>query len=148
MSSKTKGEHAANITEFIDVFPSLAELAGQEVPENQLEGESFVSLIENTPKKRQKDYAVSKFGDAVTLIQGDYFYTEWTDNEGIAYTRMLFDHSTDPMELDNLAEKNSHQAIVKEMSAALREKWGSNFLVNTVATKDMMPVDAKTDSKD
>ncbi|AZQ59161.1 DUF229 domain-containing protein [Maribacter sp. MJ134] len=130
---KTKGEHTANITEFIDVYPSLAELAGLDVPENQLEGESFVSLINGTPEKRQKDYAVSKFKDAVTLIQGDYFYTEWTDNEGIAYARMLFDHRTDPMELDNLAEKESHQTIVKEMAAALREKWGANFLVNTVA---------------
>lgn len=129
---KTKGEHVANITEFIDVFPSLAELAGLEVPKNQLEGESFVSLIENTPEQRKKDYAVSKFKDAVTLIQGDYFYTEWTDHEGIAYARMLFDHSTDPMELDNLAEKASHQEIATKMAAALREKWGSNFLVNTV----------------
>jgi|SaaInl6LU_22_DNA_1037377.scaffolds.fasta_scaffold00043_29 iduronate 2-sulfatase len=133
---KTKGEHVANITEFIDVFPSLAELAGLEVPKNQLEGESFVSLIENTPEKRQKDYAISKFGDAVALIQGDYLYTEWTDHDGKAYARMLFDHSTDPMELDNLAEKASHQEIVTEMTAALREKWGSNFLVNTVVRDD------------
>ena len=129
---KTKGEHVANITEFIDVYPSLAELAGLEVPKNQLEGESFVPLIDNTPEKRKKDYAVSKFKDAATLIQGDYFYTEWTDNNGKAYAKMLFNHSTDPMELDNLAEKETHQEIVTEMAAALREKWGSNFLVNTV----------------
>jgi len=127
---KTKGEHVANITEFIDVFPSLAELAGLEVPKNQLEGESFVSLIENTPEKRQKDYAVSKFKDAVTLIKGDYFYTEWTDHDGKAYARMLFDHGTDPMELDNLAEKEAYKELVSKLSVDLRDKWGKDFLNN------------------
>ncbi|WP_396635223.1 sulfatase [Maribacter sp. R86514] len=133
---KTKGNHVSNITEFIDVYPSLAELAGLEVPENQLEGESFVSLINNTPEKRQKNYAISKFKDAVTIIQGNYFYTEWTDHKGTAYARMLFDHSTDPMELDNLAEKATHQDIAKEMAKVLREKWGASFLVNTIATTE------------
>jgi hypothetical protein len=91
-----------------------------------LEGESFVSII--TTGKREKNYAVSKYKDAVTLIQGDLFYTEWTNDKGEAYERMLFDHSKDPLELDNLAEKEEYQEIVLQLSKKLREKWGKDFL--------------------
>ena len=44
---------------------------------------------------------------------------------------MLFDHKTDPLELDNLAEKSEHKEKVKELSIELREKWGKDFLIDT-----------------
>lgn len=75
-----------------------------------------------------KDWAVSKFKDAVTLIKGDLFYTEWTNDDGIAHARMLFDHSSDPLELDNLAEKAEYSETLKQLSLELREKWGKDFL--------------------
>ncbi len=123
---KTNGRHVPNITEFVDIYPSLVELAGLKMPENQLEGESFVPLLNG--KERTKNYAISKFKDAVTLIKGDYFYTEWTNDEGIGYERMLFDHKTDPLELDNLAEKKEYEELVSQLASELREKWGKDFL--------------------
>jgi len=91
-----------------------------------VEGKSFVPIING--KKSDKNWAVSKFKDAVTLIKDDLFYTEWTDDQGKAYARMLFDHKTDPLELDNLAEKPEYQNTVKELAAELRAKWGKGFL--------------------
>jgi choline-sulfatase len=122
---KTKGTKTDAITEYIDLYPSLAELAGLEVPKT-VEGKSFVPILNG--EKPQKDWAVSKFKDAVTLIKGDLFYTEWTKDDGIAYARMLFDHKTDPLELDNLAEKPAYQEKVKALALELREKWGKDFL--------------------
>lgn len=122
---KTKGTKTNAITEYIDVYPSLAELVGLEIP-NTVEGQSFVPLLNG--EKSNKDWAVSKFKDAVTLIKGDLFYTEWTKDDGVAYARMLFDHRTDPLELDNLAEKPENKALVKSLSIELREKWGKDFL--------------------
>jgi arylsulfatase A-like enzyme len=122
---KTKGENTAVITEFIDVYPSLCELVGLEVP-NTVEGKSFVPIING--KKSDKNWAVSKFKDAVTLIKGDLFYTEWTDDVGVAYERMLFDHKTDPLELDNLAEKPQYKEIVAQLSLELHQKWGEDFI--------------------
>ncbi|MFK8059850.1 MAG: sulfatase/phosphatase domain-containing protein, partial [Polaribacter sp.] len=122
---KTKGQKTDAITEYIDVYPSLAELVGLEIP-STVDGKSFVPIINGeTPKK---DWAVSKFKDAVTLIKGDLFYTEWTKDDGIAYERMLFDHKTDPLELDNLAEKPAYQEKVKQLGIELRQKWGRDFL--------------------
>ena len=122
---KTKGERTTAITEYIDIYPSLAELVGIDIPAT-VEGQSFVPTINGqTPKK---DWAVSKFKDAVTLIKGDFFYTEWTKDDGVAYARMLFDHKTDPLELDNLAEKPAYQETVAQLAQELREKWGDDFL--------------------
>jgi choline-sulfatase len=122
---KTAGQKTDAITEYIDIYPSLAELAGVKSP-NSVEGKSFVPILNG--EKPQKDWAVSKFKDAVTLIKGDLFYTEWTKDDGIAYARMLFDHKTDPLELDNLAEKPAYQEKVKALALELREKWGKDFL--------------------
>lgn len=124
---KTNGTKTQSITEYIDIYPSLCDLAGIEKP-SHLEGESFVPLIEG--RQMKKDYAVSKFNDAVTLIKGTLFYTEWTDDSGEPYARMLFDHKTDPLELNNLAEMTEHRAAVEELSKELREKWGKDFLIN------------------
>jgi len=123
---KTKGQKTDAITEFIDVYPSLAELAGLQIPKT-VDGKSFVPIING--EKSKKDWAVSKFKDAVTLIKGDLFYTEWTDDKGIAYERMLFDHKTDPLELDNLAEKPQYREKVKALAVELRAKWGKDFLL-------------------
>lgn len=122
---KTKGTKTEAITEYIDIYPSIVELVGLESP-NTLDGKSFVPILEG--KEPQKDWAISKFKDAVTLIKGDLFYTEWTKDDGVAYERMLFDHKTDPLELDNLAEKPAYQEKVKALALELREKWGEDFL--------------------
>lgn len=122
---KTSGQQTDAITEYIDIYPSLAELVGIEAPKT-VDGKSFVPILNG--EKPQKDWAVSKFKDAVTLIKGDLFYTEWTKDDGIAYERMLFDHKTDPLELDNLAEKEEYAGIVQNLSLELRAKWGEDFL--------------------
>lgn len=122
---KTKGQSTDAITEYIDIYPSICDLVGIEKPAH-LEGESFFPLLEGGT--RRKDFAVSKFKDAVTLIQGQLFYTEWVDEQGLAYARMLFDHETDPLELDNLAENEAYQSVVTDLSKALRKKWGADFL--------------------
>ncbi|MGF1637854.1 MAG: sulfatase [Cyclobacteriaceae bacterium] len=124
----TRGTYTDAITEFIDIYPSLCELAGIEKP-HHLEGESFVPLIEGNALK--KDYAVSKYGDAVVLIKGSMFYTEWNDDNGTAYARMLFDHKTDPNEMNNLAEKLEYKAVVEDFSNELRKRWGNDYLNNT-----------------
>ena len=122
---KTKGTISNDIVEYVDVYPSLVELAGLKSP-STVEGKSFVPIING--KKSDKNWAVSKFKDAVTLIKEDLFYTEWTDDQGKAYARMLFDHKTDPLELDNLAEKPKYQKTVAELATELRQKWGKDFL--------------------
>jgi arylsulfatase A-like enzyme len=123
----TKGIKSDGIAEYIDIYPTLCELANINPP-NHLEGESFVPLLKG--EKRNKDFAISKYGDAIALIKGDLFYTEWVDDNGRAYARMLFDHSKDPMEINNLAEETDYKDVVNKLSDQLHANWGKDFLID------------------
>jgi iduronate 2-sulfatase len=142
---KTQGAATDAIVEFIDIYPTLCDLANLEKPEH-LEGESLVPVLEGG--QIQKDYAVAKFLNAVCLIEGSFFYTEWTNDEGWAWARMLFNHDNDPMELNNLAEKDEYQHIVTRMSKGLREKWGKDFLVPPSQVRIILDTDFGGDSDD
>lgn len=124
---KTNGQRTADITEYIDIYPSLSELAGLTIPD-ELEGESFVGSING--EKRVDDFAISKFHDGVTIVKGDYFYTEYLGDNDEAVTRMLFNHTTDPLELKNLSEEREYEAVVQELHTMLRSNWGDEFFVN------------------
>ena len=118
---------STNITEFIDIYPSLCELAGLSLP-NHLDGESFVLDIDGA--KREDDFAISKFHDGVTIVKGNYFYTEFLGTDDQPYARMLFDHSNDPLELNNLAELEEYQKTVASLHTQLRANWGDDFFLN------------------
>lgn len=122
----TEGKISHSITEFIDIYPSLCELVGIEAP-NHLEGESFVSSLKG--KSRNKNYAISKYEDAIAIITDNFTYTEWIKDDGVRYARMLFDYKNDPLELYNLAESEQHQYIVDSLSTVLHNNWGKDFLV-------------------
>ena len=122
-----KGKRIDAIAEYIDLYPSLSELAGLSLPAH-LDGESLVPLIQGEPAK--EDFAIAKYQDGVTVVQGDLFYTEYINQKGVAQARMLFDHATDPLELVNLAEKEEYQDTVSALSQALRANWGDDFFEN------------------
>jgi len=125
---KTNGKKTDAIVEYIDIYPTLVELAGISNTPKTVEGQSFAPLLEG--EKLKKDWAVSKYKDAVTLIQDNLFYTEWIKDDGKPYARMLFDHKNDPLELNNLSENLEYKTIVNKMSKALRERWGKDFFNN------------------
>ncbi|MGB3850477.1 MAG: sulfatase [Tunicatimonas sp.] len=121
------GKRTDAITEYIDIYPSLSELAGLPLPEH-LDGESFVPLING--KAPRDDFAIAKYHDGVTVVRGNLFYTEYIDDQGVAQARMLFDHATDPLELQNLAERAEYQSTCRELSQLLRDQWGDDFFTN------------------
>ena len=124
---RTRGQRSDNITEYIDIYPSLCELAGLPLPDH-LDGESFVQDIEGT--ERKDDYAICKFHTGVTIIKDNYFYTEYLGADDQAVARMLFDHADDPLELNNLSELDGHKEVVQELHESLRANWGDDFFLN------------------
>ncbi|MEO9892723.1 sulfatase [Aurantibacter sp.] len=59
MPNESRGKKSDALVELIDMYPTLTELAGLELP-NHLEGQSFVPLLTN-PKRKWKKAAFSQF---------------------------------------------------------------------------------------
>lgn len=112
------------IVEFIDIYPSLCEWAGLPLPAH-LEGESFLSELEGGGK-RQKNYAVAKFYNGVTLVEDQLFYTEWLNEQDDTQAQMLFDHMADPLELENLVDKLPPTEVA-QLKEKLHDRWGKDF---------------------
>ena len=112
------GIKTGGLTEFVDIFPSLCELCDLPIPK-QLEGTSVVGLMKD-PNRKWKKAVFSRYfaGDSVKTDR--YRYTEWHDDENNRTARMLYDHSHDPFENDNIAERPENAELVKKLSGMIQ----------------------------
>lgn len=113
------------LTEYIDIFPSLCELAGLDLPV-QLHGKSFVSLMQN-PDQEFKDVIYARFGKGESIKTDRYLYTEWYNKQGDIYGRMLYDHVADADENMNISEFPENEALVDSLSKILHKEMESAF---------------------
>ncbi len=116
---KTAGQTCARTVELLDLYPTLADLAGL-TPPKDLQGASLRPLLE----KPDTDWARA----AYTQVQRNGFpghsirterwrYTEW--DFGTKGTE-LYDHQNDPQELHNLADDPKFADTVTELKAQLK----------------------------
>ena len=122
----TNGKTNSNITEFIDIYPTLCELSELDLP-HHLEGQSLVKRLKN-PQKSEDDVAFCKFNNGVTLIEENHFYTEWINKNDSTIANMFYDHTTDPDENINLSGKQEYAQLVSSLAGRLKEKRGAAFL--------------------
>ena len=144
---------AASPVNHLDLFPTLAELAGIKAPAN-LQGQSLVPMLLD-PSVTGRGWALTQvmrgpvaatvgaglprdltrvYAPAPVPAPGRFFgyslrtprwrYTEW--NEGKA-GRELYDHDADPRELTNLAEIPAHAATVATLSAQVQAAVKTTF---------------------
>ncbi|MDZ7724126.1 MAG: sulfatase-like hydrolase/transferase [candidate division KSB1 bacterium] len=119
------GVQVNGITEFIDIYPTLCELAGLDRPAH-LAGTSLMPVLSGE-QQSVKDYAVCRWKNGITLIKDQYFYTEWVDEQGELQTRMLYNHENDPRETVDISAFPEQRERVQTFSTELREKWGKDF---------------------
>lgn len=130
--SESSGSHSQALVEYVDLYPTLLELTGHEIP-NYLEGTSLVPLLKE-PNRSWKSAAFSQFprGNSVEgyAIRTDrYRYVAWyrknpvTGERGVLAHRELYDHQTDPLESINLADHQNYAAIEETLSAQLHAGW-------------------------
>ncbi len=115
-----KGATANGLTEFVDLYPTLSDLAGLGAP-HRLEGVSLKPLLQN-PKAKGKDAAftiVLRGGDKTgrTVRTDRWRYTEWDGGKSGAE---LYDHRKDPGEYRNLANDSKYANDVARLKALLR----------------------------
>jgi len=114
---KQEGVKSSSITEFVDIYPSLCELAGLPIPE-YLDGKSFVPVLED-PNAKVKDAAFVRYLNGETVITEHYNYTEFSDSTGQVQSTMLYDLREDPKENENISLKSENKRLVKKLSKLL-----------------------------
>lgn len=118
------------IVEFVDIYPTLTDLAGVDAPDN-LAGRSLRRLIEDphaqwdgqaiTQVLRPADDRLPEMVMGCSIRTDRYRYTEWGDGK---YGVELYDHHADPSEFNNLAQDPDKraQAVIATLRSQLRKK--------------------------
>lgn|GEM_PF-145040 len=123
--AKNPGASASGLVEFVDIYPTLAELCALRPP-SHLEGRSFAPLLDN-PSRPWKKAAFSQYPRkeimGYSMRTPDHRYTEWRRPDGTAAAVELYDHSADPMETANIASRPGSKPLVTRLAAALRAGW-------------------------
>jgi iduronate 2-sulfatase len=118
------GRAVSRIVEYLDLYPTLADLARLPPPRG-LEGRSLMALLKN-PQADWNHVAMTQVrrGGRQVGFMGysvrtqTWRYTEWDNGKrGVE----LYNEVDDPSELHNLAEDAKHQKTVTEMQRLLRQ---------------------------
>ena len=128
--SKGNGQACRRIVEFIDIYPTLTELARIKTPK-QVEGRSLVPLLQNplsewngfaiTQVLRPSDNRLAKPVMGRSIRTERWRYSDWAEGKnGVE----LYDHYADPMEFNNLAENATKEnlAVMKTLRKMLVKK--------------------------
>ena len=124
---KTAGQKTNALVEFVDVYPTLAELAGLPLPPH-LEGTSFRPLLEN-PQQPWKSAAFSQYPRKTLMgysMRTDrYRFTVWVDRKDHSKVDAieLYDHETDPQENTNIAKAPANKELVNRLMEQWRKGW-------------------------
>jgi len=116
------GQGCPRVVEFVDIYPTLADLAGL-APPKDLAGVSLKPLLEDPrrPWERAAFTQVQRGGFAGHAVRTERWrYIEWDDGKrGV----QLYDHKNDPHEHQNLAEDPRYAPVVAEMKALVKKNW-------------------------
>jgi arylsulfatase A-like enzyme len=114
-----KGKRARGLVELVDLYPTLADLAGLKPPA-PLDGRSLKPILVD-PSARVKDAAFTQVRDGYAVRTDRWRYIEWAEGaKGV----QLYDMERDPQETTNLAGNPAHAATVAEYKALVAKYRG------------------------
>jgi len=114
------------LAEFVDIYPTLAELCGLPMPEH-CEGTSLASLLRR-PDRPWKKAAFSQYprGKVMgySLRTARWRYSEWIDRKTRrVVARELYDHREGPFARANVVDEPRHAELVKRLAALMKAGW-------------------------
>ena len=123
---KNAGAKADALVEFVDIYPTLCELARLPKPSG-VEGVSLAPVMRD-PKRNVKTAAFSQYPRAggvmgYTMRTDRYRYTEWIKNGKENVGTELYDYKTDPEGNLNLADKPEYKQLKAKLAKMLDDGW-------------------------
>lgn len=115
-----KGKATDAAVEMVDFYPTLAELAGLEPPA-YVSGRSLVPILQDVSRSVREE-ALTQYANAYSIRGPRYRYTEWGEKGELG--RELYDLTTDPEELVNLAEDAAREETIKQLAERLHARIG------------------------
>ena len=135
-TQKSRGVQTNALVEFIDIYPTLAELCDLPISAD-LEGKSMVPLL-NRPHQTWKKAAISQFPKpwgyswkpgvmGYSLRTKRFRYNEWIEwKTKQVVSKELYDHQVDAHETINMVAKDEYQKYLQDLSQTLHEKINMN----------------------
>ncbi|WP_425637843.1 sulfatase [Algoriphagus yeomjeoni] len=123
MMIKVPGKKPAvttSFTELLDLYPTLAELAGLAYP-NAIQGKSLVPILDD-PTQELRDFAfsVTQGGKSFLIRTDEYAFIQY--DEDASSGMELYDMKKDPEQFTNLALNPAYKAVILEMQNRLAAK--------------------------
>ncbi len=131
---KPRGNRTDSISGFIDVFPTLCELAGVAAPPS-VQGKSLVPLMEH-PESSVREVVLSQYPRTIddepamgyALRSDRYRYVKWLqmdyrkgERSGLLVAAELYDYEKDPMETVNQADNDAYKDVVAQFEAHFKD---------------------------
>ncbi len=116
---KGAGTPCTRPVEFIDIYPTLVDLAGLEAPDH-LAGTSRAAFLDQ-PAHNGSSAAYTTLRRGKRLIRS-VRTDRWRYSELLDGTRELFDHENDPGEWHNLVGRPEHEETARRLHQWLHEK--------------------------
>ncbi|MCD6596408.1 MAG: sulfatase [Bacteroidales bacterium] len=109
-----------SFAELLDLYPTVAELAGLKVPEH-LQGKSLVKTLDNPDAKvRDMAFTVTQGGNTFLLRTNKWAFIQYNEDASLGIE--LFDMEKDPKQYTNLAYTPEYASVVDDFKEKLKEK--------------------------
>ncbi len=121
---KTKASRNHELVSLIDIYPTLADLLGLDLPENmiyELQGESLADLLLGKRHPKRK-YFVSESWSQATVITDNYKLGMWKEpvirpekTDFRDFGDMFFDYRKNPLEVENDYSHPEYKKIINKL---------------------------------
>ncbi|MEM7601521.1 MAG: sulfatase [Verrucomicrobiota bacterium] len=116
----SSGGAVESFVEFVDLLPTLCEMAEIEIDENDIHGRSFVPVLRK-PDTQHRDHAYTRFETGDAISSKDHFYVRWNSKEHGRET-LLIDRKKDPHGITNMGNDPSYTKAALELESKVKAK--------------------------
>lgn len=129
-NSAGAGQTCTALVEYVDLYPTITELAGLETPD-YLEGSSLTPLLKE-PGRKWKSAVFAQYPrhdrEGFVIQTKNFRYIEWRKRTeggsvGEVVGRELYDHRNSRLEAKNLANQPGFEGMVAALSKQLADGW-------------------------